>query len=106
MKRILVGVLLGIVASSTAQGADRQEQLTDLSMETLDKEPFVLPTSYGRLVAVTVDSEVQHLYFQDDTGAVRIVLVGPRGAASRARSAMELLSQDAYLIKRGPSSQP
>ena len=106
MKRILVGVLLGIMVSATAQGADRQEQLTDLAMETLNKEPFILPASYGRLVAVTVDSEVQHLYFQDEAGAVRIVLIGPRGAASRARSAMELLSQDAYLIKRGPSPQP
>jgi hypothetical protein len=104
MRRIIAGVLVGIMVGATAQGAGREEPVTDLPMQTLDKQPFLVPASYGRLVAVTVDSEVQYLYFQDEAGAVRIVLVGPRGAASRARAAMELLSQSAHLIKRRPSA--
>ena len=108
MKRWLLVAGLGMALASTAQGAgpDEQGPLTDVTVETFGRAAFKLPREYGRLVNVVVSSEIHYLYFEDDAGAIRVVLLGPRGAVPKARAPLQLLSTDVHLIKRGRSDEP
>ena len=65
-----------------------------------------VPPSYGRLVDVAVSEGVHYLYFEDSTGAIRIVSVGPRGAAQRTRLGFQLLTPEVYQIKREERKTP
>lgn len=101
MKRLLVGLVLGMVAASTAQGQEAAGRLTEVPFETLvNREAFKLPQRYGRLASVVVSSDVHYLYFEDEAGTIRVILIGPRGAAARSRSQIGLLSPNVYLMKR------
>ena len=103
MRRWVLGLLLGIIVSSIAEGQDdaRQEKLTDLPMETVGRSLFQVPASYGQLVNVVVSSDVHYLYFEDQDGTIRVVTVGLGSASSKARRPLQLLSPDVRLIKRG-----
>ena len=108
MKRWWLGVGLGMVLASTAQGEglDEQGPLHDVTVETFGRTAFKLPTEYGRLVNVVVSSEIHYLYFEDPAGAIRVVRLGPRGAVPKARTPLQLLSTDVSLIKRGRPDEP
>ena len=101
MKRLVWGCVLGVLVASAARGAEQVEKLEEVSMETVGRTTFKVPEGYGRLVNVVVNNEVHYLYFEDQTGVIRVVLVGPRGAAPRARNALYLLAPDVYRITRG-----
>ena len=102
MKRLLIGVALGILLGSPAQGDGQVSGLTEVTMETIGRTSFKLPEGYGRLVNVVISSEVHYLYFEDQRGTIRVVLIGPRGAVPRSRAPLQLLSPDIYVITRGP----
>ena len=59
-----------------------------------------IPPEYGELISVVESSEVHHLYFQDRTGTIRVVLIGPKGAAQKAKYGLQLLSNKVYTIER------
>ena len=102
MKRVALGILLGIVVAATAHGQEPSvERLTELPLETYGRTEVKLPEAYGRLVSVVTNSDVHYLYFEDAAGSVRVVLIGPRGAVPRSRNPLQLLSSDVFLIKRG-----
>lgn len=109
MRLLLVGVAIGTALGWAVSSSARIEEpltgqiqpLSDISVRTAAGASFILPTTYGRLVDVVVSAEMHHLYFEDEQGAIRIVLLGPRGAAQRSRSALQLLSPDVFLVKRG-----
>ncbi|MBI3330650.1 MAG: hypothetical protein HYZ96_00900 [Candidatus Omnitrophica bacterium] len=101
MKRWVLGVILGVALASAAQGQEEADRLTETPMETVGRTAFSVPKAYGRLAAVVERSEIHHLYFEDGQGVIRVVLLGPRGAAARARNALQLLSSDVYVIERG-----
>jgi hypothetical protein len=107
MRRVIAGLAIGILLGSAAQGAEREvEKLVEGEVAAISGATFAIPEGYGPLVNVVVSSEVHHLYFQDGAGVIRIVLVGQRAAASRARAALHLLSPSVYRIDRdsgGPS---
>ena len=103
MRRRLAGiglwVAVGMAVGSAAHGQE-EKLFTEVQMQTVRGTPFTLPKEFGKLVNVVSDSEVQYLYFEDRTGNLRVVLTGPRGAVSRARSSLQLLTTDVVLIKR------
>ena len=106
MKRVLMGLVLGMLVGATAQGEERPreerlEKLEDAVIGTVSGGSFTIPERYGRLVNVVVNSEIHHLYFEDGAGTIRVVLLGPRGAVQRSRNPLQLLSTDAFVIKRG-----
>lgn len=101
MRRWLAGVVIGVVVGWTVQGAAQTEHvLEQVSVPASRGAVLVIPPEYGTLVSVTQSSEVQHLYFEDANGAIRIILLGPQGAAQRAKHGLELLSSDVYVIER------
>ena len=113
MKRLLIGLTLGLalglLLGAAAQGANAPEDplvLSELTMGTFGRTAFKVPESFGRLVNVVVSSDVHYLYFEDPMGTIRIVPIGQRGAAQRARSQLQLLSEDVFVIKRGGESRP
>jgi len=71
-----------------------------------DNATFSIPPAFGRLVSVSARGEVQYLYFEGEDGAIRMVLIGPRGAIQRARTELQLLTPEVYLIKRGRENEP
>ena len=103
MRRVLLGLVCGIALASRAHGDEPPavSRLSEVTVETTGRTPFTLPSRYGRLVNVVVSSEVHYLYFEDPGGTIRIVLIGPRGAVSRSRNQLGLLSPDVAFIKRG-----
>ncbi|MBI2104448.1 MAG: hypothetical protein HYT90_02535 [Candidatus Omnitrophica bacterium] len=101
MKRWVLGIICGVALASAAQGQEEAAPLTEAPMETIGRAAFSVPKGYGRLAAIVESSEIHHLYFEDGQGTVRVVLIGPRGAAARARNALQLLSSDVYVIERG-----
>ena len=104
MKRLLLGLALGVLLGATAHGeerAERPEKLVDAEIKTVSGNSFTIPERYGRLAGVVLNSEVHCLYFEDGAGAIRVVLLGARGSAQRARNPLQLLSPDVFLIKRG-----
>jgi hypothetical protein len=112
MNRLLLGLTLGLtlgLLGSPAQGADAPEEelvLTESTMGTFGRTQFKVPETFGRLVNVVVSSDVHYLYFEDPAGTIRIVPVGQRGAAQRARSQLQLLSENVHVIERGGLSRP
>ena len=109
MKRLLLGLTLGLLLGASAQGAEAPEEklvLSELTMGTFGRTAFKVPESFGRLVNVVVSSDVHYLYFEDPMGTIRIVPVGQRGAAQRARAQLQLLSENVFVIERGGLSRP
>lgn len=105
MKRWLLGVTLGVVLGSTAYSETPIQRLEEAPVNaTTDQYEFALPAEYGRLVSVAIRAEVHHLYFEGRDGTVRIILVGPRGSVQRARSELQLLTPEVYVIPRGQAS--
>lgn len=101
MKRIVLGLALGILLASAAHGEEPAGGLADLKIETVGGSTFKIPENFGRLVNVVVSSEIHYLYFEDVGGTIRVVQLGPRGAASRARSPLHLLSSSVFTVERG-----
>ena len=102
MRRWLLGLAIGMMLGSTGHAEElANSKLSELAVETIGHATLKLPERYGRLVDVVVSSEVHYLYFEDQAGTIRVVLVGPRGAVPRSRSQLQLLSPDVYFIKRG-----
>lgn len=97
-----VGVLIGgMLCGSAVQAAADRQRFEEVRVLSTTNEPVAIPSEYGRLVGVVAKSEIQYLYFEDTGGAIRIVLIGPRGSAQRARNDLQLLTPEAFLIKRG-----
>jgi|SRR6185295_13021254 len=101
MKRVLLGLALGVLLATAAHGEEPAGPLSDLKLETIGGTTFKIPETFGRLVNVVVSSEIHYLYFEDVGGTIRIVQLGPRGAASRARSPLHLLSSSVFTVERG-----
>jgi len=105
--RLVLGsaLLVSLAAGSLvwAQPPASPSALTETIVEAATGEALSIPPSYGRLVSVVVSSsEVHHLYFQDERGTIRVVLIGPRGALPRARQALQLLSTSVFTLERKP----
>ncbi|MBI4343062.1 MAG: hypothetical protein HY599_06815 [Candidatus Omnitrophica bacterium] len=103
MKRILAGVVLGLMVAAAAHSEEPKEELKlqERELENVRGNPFKIPETYGRLVNVVVNGEVHYLYFEDGDGQIRVVLIGQRGAVQRSRNPLQLLTGDVQLIKRG-----
>jgi len=102
MTRWLLGLLLGVVLGSTAHGATPVQRLEEMHVKaTTDQQQFSLPAEYGRLVSVAIRAEVHYLYFEGSDGTLHIVLIGPKGSIQRAKSELQLLSPEVYVITRG-----
>lgn len=108
MRRVLLGVLLGLAVGAAAHGeeAPQESVLSEATMGTFGRTTFKVPESYGRLVQVAVSSDIHYLYFEDEAGAIRIVPVGQRGAVQRSRAPIQLLSTSVVVIERGGKSIP
>ena len=104
MKRWWLGVLVGMMAGSAAYATGRQP-LEELRVQaTTAQEEFAVPGSYGRLAAVAIRAEIQYLYFEDAAGTIRIVALGPKGSVQRARSGLQLLTPDIFVVPRSTAS--
>ena len=102
MTRWWLGVIVGLAMGAVAYGEESEvTRLNEVAMETAGGHAFRIPDQYGHLVTVVISGEVQHLYFEDQAGNIRVVLIGPRGAVQRSRSSLQLLSPDVFLMKRG-----
>ena len=108
MRRVLLGVLLGLAIGTTAHGeeAPQESVLSEMTMGTFGRTAFKVPESFGRLVQVAVSSDIHYLYFEDEAGTIRIVPVGQRVAAQRSRAPLQLLSAGVFVIERGGKSIP
>ena len=106
MKRVVLGLILGLMMGSTVHGQDEVSVLEDVGMQTVGSTLFAVPKQYGRLVNVAVSSEIHHLYFQDGAGKIRVVLLGRRGSVQHARSPIQLLTHDVYVLERDLSDAP
>ena len=105
MKRVLMGILLGLMLGSAAKVAHgtNEQRMSEVQIDAVDAGALEIPGAYGRLVDVAVSSGVHHLYFQDSQGYIRMVLIGPNAAAQKARHTIQTLSDKVYVIKRTPS---
>ena len=105
MKRILMGILLGLMLGSAAKVAHgtNEQRMSEAQIDAMGAGALEIPSAYGSLVDVAVSSEIHHLYFQDSQGEIRVVLIGPHAAAQKARHAIQTLSDKVYVIKRTPS---
>ena len=102
MRRLMIGLCAGLAVAATVYAAP-QEKLHEIEVKTASDEAFVISPDYGRLVSVVTKSEVQYLYFEAQDGTIHIVLMGTRGALQQARSQMQLLTTDAFAVKRRES---
>ena len=100
MRRLLMGMVLGVVLSATVYAAVEREALREIAVNTVNDAPFIIPPEYGHLVSVVTKSEVQYLYFEAPDGTVRVMLIGSRGAIQRASSELQLLTPEVYVMKR------
>ena len=102
MRRVLMGLTMGLLLGAAAYGEEPTLDLTEVEMATSGQPTaFKIPQEYGRLAGVVINSEVHYLYFEDGSGTIRVVLLGPRSAIQRARTPLQLLSPEVPLIKRG-----
>lgn len=107
MKRWLMGIAMGVVVGWAVQGAAQTEPvLQQVDVPAARGIVLNIPQDYGTLVSVTESSEVQHLFFEDAHGNIRVMLLGPQGAVQRAKHGLQLLSSDVYLIKRHGAGSP
>lgn len=107
MKRFVMGMVAGgmMVVGAAAYGQDESASGERVRLQEVDvsaggRAMFTVPSAYGRLVDVAVNAEVHYLYFEDPQGVIRMVLVGPRGAAPRSRLDLQLLSPQVYVVER------
>ena len=102
MKRWFIGIIVGLLIGSTAHGDMVRQPLEEVDVKPMTaNQQFVLPTSYGRLVNVAMRSEVQYLYFEGADGTIRIMLLGPKGSTQRAKSDLQLLTPEVFVVRRG-----
>lgn len=119
MRRWLVGLACGLALGAAARvtcgatgygapaGARTGERLQEVRVTMTNNTPFELPPEFGHLVGVAERGEVHYLYFEDqNNGAIRMVMIGPRGSVQQARTELQLLTADVYLIKRGRGNEP
>ena len=108
MRRVLLGVLLGLVVGATVYSEEvpQESVLSEMTMGTFGRTTFKVPESFGRLVQVAVSSDIHYLYFEDTAGTIRIVPVGQRGAGQHSRAPIQLLSTSVFVIERGGKSIP
>ena len=92
------GILFLLTPSALAE--EQKSLFEEIPLAAGGGTTLSIPPEYGELVSVVESSEVHHLYFQDRAGIIRIVLIGPRGAAQRAKHVLQLLSDEVYTIKR------
>jgi hypothetical protein len=61
MKRWVIGVLVGLLLSSSAYGAyeaSPSARLQEIQVDATNNAPFEIPTGYGRLAGVAVRGEI------------------------------------------------
>ena len=106
MKRVLMGLIIGLAVSAVAYGQEETGmlKLTESTVNDVRGGGFKIPQSYGRLVSVVNSAEVHYLYFEDGQGKIRVVLIGQRGAVQRSRNPLQLLTPDVHLIERDPNA--
>ena len=106
MKRLVLGLVVGFGLSMAAHGEEPPEtlKLSENTVQNIRGNQFQLPDSYGRLVSVVNSSEIHYLYFEDEKGQIRVVLIGRGGAVQRSRNALQLLTPEVQLIERDPKS--
>ena len=103
----VIGILFGWTVQGAAQTVRLLKEIPMEEFRSQDTGHFIsevtIPKVYGHLVSVTVSSGVHYLYFEDEKGTIRIVLVGPSSKAQDAQSTdvLNLLSRDVYSIDRG-----
>ena len=105
MKQWWVALMLVLVVAAAVR-AEEPVRLSDEPIETIDHKILTVPRDYGRLINIVISNDVHYLYFEDEAGAIRIVLIGPRGVLPRARTPFLLLSPDAKVIKRSAATVP
>ena len=108
MRRVLLGVLLGLAVGATAHSEEPPQEsvLSEVTMGTFGRTTFKVPESFGKLVQVAISADIHYLYFDDAAGTIRIVPVGQRGASQRSRAPIQLLSASVFVIERGGKSIP
>ena len=107
MKQLLLGMLLGMALVATVSAAvPPREKLRDVAVQMANDSPFVIPPEYGHLVSVVNKGEVHYLYFEAADGTIRVVLVGTRGALQQARTELQLLTTDTYVLPRHLDETP
>ena len=111
MKRLIAGVVLGVLAVSAAQAQEPQKDERVTKFEESAVGPigggsFEVPQTFGRLVNVVASSDIHYLYFEDSVGTIRVVQIGLRSASQRARNPLQLLSPSVLVMKRGMESAP
>ena len=106
MKRVMLGLFLGLSVSLVAHGEEPAAtlKLSESTVQNIRGNQFQIPDSYGRLVSVVNSSEIHYLYFEDAKGQIRVVLIGRGGAVQRSRNGLQLLTPDVQLIERDPNS--
>ena len=101
MKRLVIGLALGVLLGSSAHAEVEKVKLEEVAMTSINNEALEIPNEYGRLVNAALRADVHYLYFEAPDGSVRVVLIGPRGAIQRTRNELQLLTPEVLLIKRG-----
>lgn len=104
MKRVLVGLILGFVLASRAFGQSEEPRLAEIPIAADRGASLVIPREYGHLAEVAVTANVHYLYFEDGEGTLRLILVGPRGSATKIARELQLLGAETYTIKRRAGS--
>lgn len=95
---MVFGMLFTLTSSVFAE--EPESEFKEIALEAGRGTSLFIPPEYGDLINVVENSEVHHLYFQDRAGIIRIVLIGPKGAAQKAKHGLQLLSDKVYTIKR------
>lgn len=102
MRRVLVGVALGMLAGIVlAHGEERPKLFNEVTLTGANDRPLSVPATYGRLVGVVVNADIHYLYFEDSAGTIRVVLLGAPGAVQRSRTPLQQAASEVYVIKRG-----
>jgi len=100
MRNACLWLVVGMLLFAPGAHADEQNLFEEAPLEAGRGAVLSIPPGYGDLISVVESSEVHHLYFQDRSGVIRMILVGPRGAAQRAKHELQLLSNTVYTIER------
>ncbi|MDP3766865.1 MAG: hypothetical protein Q8S13_02515 [Dehalococcoidia bacterium] len=106
MRQLLVGIIIGLGAATLAYGQMRPDspELQEVLISRGERNGLTIPRAYGRLASVAVTADIHHLYFEDASGTIRIVRIGPGSAAQRGRYETELLTPDVHVVSREPAA--